>query len=115
LVEGVFYSRIKCLMNDFQAEVDARTSDAIALAVRFHCPIYVSETIMNQAGITESDEVEQEPERPVSEEELFIEIGKAHDFSNLAKTELEKLLEEAIRLEDYAKAAQIRDEINSRL
>ncbi|MBI1305982.1 MAG: hypothetical protein GC181_05150 [Bacteroidetes bacterium] len=118
LVEGVFYSRIKCLKDGVVHEIDARTSDAIALAVRFNCPIFTNDSIMNAAGINLEEEEEasefDEPERPDSDDDLLSNIGESTDYSRLSLEELESLLSEAIQSEDYNKAAILRDEINRR-
>lgn len=114
LVEGVFYARIKCIKDGETREIDARTSDAIALAVRFGCPIYTNEEILNVAGVT-MDEVEKaEPERPQSDDDLLSDIGESTDYSALELVELEALLADAIQMEDYARAAILRDEIKRR-
>jgi uncharacterized protein len=114
LVEGVFYARIKCVQDGETREIDARTSDAVALAVRFNCPIYTNEQILDAAGIT-MDEVEKsEPERPLADEDLLSDIGESTDYSALELVELEALLADAIQMEDYQRAATLRDEIQKR-
>jgi len=112
LVEGIFYSRIICESDSEKVEIDARTSDAVALAIRFKCPIYTSREIMNSAGIELEEETEEAPER--SDEDLMMKIGSSEDFSNLDLDELQELLDEAIQVEDYDRAARLRDEINKR-
>lgn len=116
LQEGVFYSKILCRQDGKTYEIDARTSDAIALAVRFKCPIYTSATIMNSAGITieESDEAEKgmKAERPERAENPTPRSGD--DYPSMSLKDLEDLLDKALKVEDYAKAAAIRDEINRR-
>ncbi len=112
LVEGIFYSRIICESDAEKVEIDARTSDAVALAIRFKCPIYTSREIMNSAGIELDEETEEAPER--SDEDLMMKIGSSEDFSNLDLDELQELLNEAIQVEDYDRAARLRDEINKR-
>lgn len=116
LHEGVFYSKLKCDDGDKEIIVDARTSDAIALALRFKCPIYTTEEIIDQAGIIleESqdfdDDFEQgdfhgtEPKAPEAGDEL----------KELSLKELKGMLEEAIKNENYERASIIRDEINQR-
>jgi len=114
LQEGVFYSKIVCKQGDNTYEIDARTSDAIALAVRFQCPIYTYPKIMESAGILIEDEEDEQggPSRPVDEPPRS---GKSSDdYTSLSEEELETLLEQALKVEDYNKAAIIRDEINKR-
>ena len=114
LVEGVFYAKIKCLKDDIIHEIDARTSDAIALAVRFNCPIYTNKTIIDTAGITIEDEEQAAPEQADSDEDILSNIGESTDYSTMEIVELEALLAEAIQQEDYHRAALLRDEINRR-
>ncbi len=118
LIEGVFYAKIKCVRENQEVEIDARTSDAIALAIRFDCPIYTSEDIMSAASIlTDNDSVikQEEPGRPDTDIDDFMDnIGEPTDYSGLETEDLEILLNEALQLEDYDKAATIRDEINRR-
>lgn len=125
LEEGVFYANISCKDNDGHThDVDARTSDAIAIGLRFNCPIYTYESIMNEAGIylSESEATSSlqsetpgagiEPEG--EEEEGEEESTKNVSLSDLELDELKKRLDKAIESEDYIQAAQIRDEINKR-
>ena len=116
LVEGVFYSKIKCIREDEEVEIDARTSDAIALAVRFDCPIYTNTDIITAAGITQENEEAstEKPGRPDEIDDFMQEISEHTDYSGLELDDLEILLSEALQEEDYAKAASIRDEINRR-
>ena len=117
LLEGVFYSKIICRQNGQTYEIDARTSDAIALAVRFKCPIYTYTNIMDTAGIVIQDEEGEEagPGRS-SVDEPVRKPGRhtEDDLSSMAVPELEELLEKALKIEDYNRAALIRDEINKR-
>lgn len=115
LVEGVFYSKIKCVREDEEVEIDARTSDAIALAVRFDCPIYTNSEIMTAAGIVPDQEINPDtPGRPDEIDDFMQDIGESTDYSGLDMDDLEILLTEALQEEDYAKAAAIRDEMNRR-
>lgn len=116
LEEGVFYSNLLCFDGDKEITIDARTSDAIALALRFKCPIFTSDDIINKAGIVlDPDEDTSANISPSSltpshnphEEETSI-------YKNLSIAELETLLEEAIRDEDYEKAAKVKAEMNRR-
>lgn len=112
LVEGIFYSRIVCQANGETVEIDARTSDAVALAIRFSCPIYTKKEILQNAGIELEDEAAENPEHV--DEDFMARISQGEDYSELNMDELKELLDEAIQVEDYDKAAQIRDEINRR-
>ncbi|MDA9563104.1 bifunctional nuclease family protein [Flavobacteriales bacterium] len=114
LVEGIFYAKLVCNNQDKEVEIDTRTSDAIALAVRFKCPIYTYEFILSSSGIVLEEDVVPEE----FEEDLEIEIAdisKSTDpFDGKSTKELSKELEEAIAMEDYEKASKIRDEIDRR-
>jgi bifunctional DNase/RNase len=128
LLDGIFYSSLVCERDGVEEVIDARTSDAIALAIRFYAPIYTYKDIMERAGIILNAEVEEEePEEEednsnpysgndiASQVEQFLEDeAKANDFSNYSKGELEKMLNEALINEDYEKAALLRDELNKR-
>lgn len=109
LVEGIFYSRLICQKGEEIVEIDARTSDAVALALRFRCPIFTKKEIMLSAGIELEEEAEENPER--SDADLVMNIGGGENFSDLNLEELNELLDEAIQVEDYDKAAMLRDEI----
>ena len=116
LVEGIFFSKLICEKDGVEQEIDARTSDAIALAVRFDCPVFTYEFILSSAGIILEEE--EENDDPLAEGELVEESDFEHlrptDLSKSTLDELEKLLEQAIAEEDYEKASRIRDEINNR-
>lgn len=111
LIAGVFYSKIICLKDGKQFEIDARSSDAIALAIRFNSPIFVDSKIMDEAGILIDEKDDEEPERPEKEQP---KVEKKDSLSHHDLHELEKMLEDAIQVEDYDKAALIRDEIARR-
>jgi bifunctional DNase/RNase len=111
LVEGIFYSKLICEQNGNKIDIDARTSDAIALGVRFKCPVYTFETILSSAGILLDDDQELEvTTSPLAE----VKEEKTVGFGDLSDEELEKQLEEAIAQEDYELASRVRDEINKR-
>ncbi len=116
LVEGIFFSKIMCEQNGVEHEIDARTSDAVALAVRFGCDIYTYEFILGSAGILLDEDMKVKEEGEEGEEaEVNIEdLTKKEDVTQLSVSELEKKLEEAIANEDYEFASKIRDEIDKR-
>ena len=110
--DGVYYAMLVCKQGDDLTMVDARPSDAIAIAVRVGCEIYAYETVMEEAGILMDDMDKQEDENP--NEETFNKGMTKTSLDMLDLDTLEDLLQEAIDNEDYLKAAQIRDEINRR-
>ena len=110
--DGVYYAMLVCKQGDDLTMVDARPSDAIAIAVRAGCEIYAYETVMEEAGILMDDMDKQEDENP--NEETFNKGMTKTSLDMLDLDTLEDLLQEAIDNEDYLKAAQIRDEINRR-
>lgn len=117
LVEGIYYSTILFQKEGLPVSIDSRTSDAIAMAMKFKCPIFVTQNILDEAGF-EDDDKESEfdtPGRPeIDQLEPQAKTLKKNPFEELPLEELEQLLEEAISVEDYSKAARIRDEIAKR-
>jgi bifunctional DNase/RNase len=113
LVEGVFYAKIICSKDGKFSEIDARTSDAIAIGVRFKCPIYTFENILSTAGIL-LDENSELVADTQSTEVAAIEKESETGIAALDLEELEKHLTEAIENEDYELASRLRDEINKR-
>jgi bifunctional DNase/RNase len=116
LKEGIFYAKIICEQDGVTAEIDARTSDAIAIGVRFNCPIYTFEFILSTAGSMMNEEGEVEPPAHVEEE---IEDEENHPTDEqvlelMDPNELETQLQDALDNEDYELASKIRDEINRR-
>ena len=113
LLEGIFFAKLICQKpGEDQIEIDTRTSDAIALAVRFKCPIYTYEFILSSAGIIlDDDEIESLGEDLPVEEEAS-ESSSA--YGNMTKEELESELSQAIANEDYEKASELHDEIERR-
>jgi bifunctional DNase/RNase len=113
LMDGVFYSKLICIYNGEEHEIDSRTSDAIALAIRFGCPIYIYGSILETSGIVlieeQEETVEDIPSAPGQKQEK-----EKTDYSIYTYRELEKMLNEALASEDYEKAAHIRDELNKR-
>lgn len=116
--EGVFYAKLICYSGEDEHEIDARTSDAVALAVRFDCPIYTYEKVLAATGVVIDEENDKEAKDETSGEiEELMDTGALspeNEFSNLSVDELEKLLKEAIDDENFERASQIRDEIKNR-
>ncbi len=115
LEEGVFFSKLQCNDGKKDIYIDARTSDAIALALRFNCPIYTSNDILEKAGIVldmdEGDEPQaEEKELPKSKPTA----KESNIYNGMSLSELNAALSEAILNEDYEKASRIRDEIKKR-
>ncbi len=109
LQEGIFYSKLVCFTANDTIEIDSRTSDALALAVRFGCPIYVYENILDQAGVA-SEHIQTEPSNPIENNSP----KQGNDLTSLTLSELNDLLNEVLEQEDYIKAIDIRDEIAKR-
>jgi bifunctional DNase/RNase len=106
--EGVFYAKLIISDGKVEKEIDARTSDAVALSLRFHCPIYTHESVLASAGIliTESDsEIKSKIELPDDD---------PNELKDYTIEELEELLKITIENEDYERASQVRDEIKKR-
>jgi uncharacterized protein len=120
LEEGVFYSQLLCDNGSEKITLDARTSDAIALALRFKCPIYTTEEIISKAGIVLDFDSETPKKRPsIKEDSIEEDVFEAEtitrsEFKKLNMDELEKLLKEAVDNEDYERASLLRDEIQRR-
>ncbi len=115
LVDGIFYSKLVCSDGKNTIEIDARTSDAIAMAVRFECPIYTYEFILSTAGIVieGNDFVYLENLKEPSEEK-GVAAATGSGYTGLSLDELKKKLQEALNDEAYEKAAKIRDELTKR-
>jgi bifunctional DNase/RNase len=110
--EGVFYALLVCEKDGEVTEIDSRTSDAIALALRFSCPVYTYESIMEAASITVEDDEDLVPEEDeVTEDDESVDESGLDAYSD---TELLEMLQAAVNNEDYEKASLIRDEINRR-
>jgi uncharacterized protein len=119
LIEGIFFSKLICRNKEGNSiEIDSRTSDAVAIAVRFTCPIFTYEFILSSAGIILDDDSEENEEAENTENLDFtsapIEISDSVSEPIKSIEELEKELEEAIESEDYERASKLRDQINSR-
>ncbi len=109
--EGIFYAKLICEKDGVVTEIDSRTSDAIAISVRFNCPIFTYSSILEEAGtiIEEGFDIEE-----VSEQEDFTEDENEGPLVALSLSELEDKLNEAIENEDYETASTIRDELKKR-
>ncbi len=107
LIDGIFYAQLACVQDGNTYIIDSRTSDAIAMAVRFDCPIYTYPFILDAAGV----EVEKEDKDTKDTSEKEKDSG---DLSRFSDKELESMLQKVLESEDYEKAAKIRDELNSR-
>ena len=125
LVDGVFYSSIICERDNDEEIIDARTSDAIALALRFNAPIFTYKTILDKAGIFlkfSAKEKEEDEDDSIMVDEILqegeaveLESGSdTHGYREMSLQELHKELDQAVASEDYEKAAKLRDEISKR-
>lgn len=112
LQEGIFYSKLICSGQEDNIEIDSRTSDALALAVRFGCPIYTYENILNEAGLS-LEETSGKKEKKTAAAERTRTEGE-EDLKSMTLEELNRLLQGVLEQEDYIRAISIRDEINSR-
>jgi len=117
LQEGIFYSKLVCSSEHDTIEIDSRTSDALALAVRFGCPIYTYENILESAGILMEDTGSSTGKKKKAKQEVVVEEQRNtgnEDLKTMTLEELEILLGEVLESEDYIRAIAIRDEINNR-
>lgn len=113
LLDGIFYARLICLKDGEIFEIDSRTSDALAMAVRFSCPIYTYEFILDAAGIVLEESEEGEEQEMLEQEPATTRI-KGNSLASFSIDALNKMLEEVLAEEDYERAAEIRDELNRR-
>lgn len=111
LEEGVFFSKLVCSNDEKEYSIDSRTSDAVAIALRFGCPIYITEDILDKAGITINPSDVETSENSSNDNILEPEKTK---FSTYSDEELYKMIDEAVKTEDYERAAAVRDEIERR-
>jgi len=109
-IEGVFHAELVCHDGQSEHRIDTRTSDAVALALRFKCPVYTNEKIMSAAGIVVDDKKEGDN---IVEEKIVPSANK-NKFENYTSTELKEMLQKAIDREEYEEASRIRDELNLR-
>lgn len=115
LVDGIFYAKLICSDGKKVIEIDARTSDAIAMAVRFDCPIYTYEFILSSAGIViEGNDFVYLENINDTNEENPITTPTGSNYASLSTDELKTKLQEALAEEAYEKAAKLRDELNKR-
>ncbi|MEN9963479.1 MAG: hypothetical protein RL582_574 [Bacteroidota bacterium] len=113
LQEGIFYSKLVCSSDRDTIEIDSRTSDALAIAVRFGCPIYTYEEILNQAG-TMMDDDNKKITTPQGAPTVTSEATGGNNLKMMSTKELQTYLDTVLEQEDYIKAIAIRDELNSR-
>lgn len=112
LVEGIFFSKLICEKDGMETEIDARTSDAIAIGVRFNCPVYTFENILASAGIMLDEDNLETDDFGMSDTDPVDEEGPS--WRTMTLQELDSELNDAIMNEDYELASKIRDEINRR-
>jgi bifunctional DNase/RNase len=112
LQEGIFYSKLVCSSANDTVEIDSRTSDSMSLAVRFGCPIFTYENILEQAGVMMEDDQKKESQALTST--VTSDTSGNNDLKSLSLAELNNLLTEVLEHEDYIRAIAIRDEIKSR-
>ena len=111
IVDGVFFSSLICVRDKIEEIIDSRTSDAIALAIRFNSPIFTYENVLDKAGIIlKAGEIKRDKEKKSDEDDL----SKKIDYGKLSIIQLEKAISIAVKNEDYELAAYLRDEINKR-
>lgn len=106
--DGIFFAQLVCTDGMETREIDSRTSDAVALAIRFRCPVYTYESVLQEAGI------EYEGDEPANEDTEDIIGSPDNEFGSMADDELQEELMKAVENEDYERASLIRDEINKR-
>ncbi|MBP9187437.1 MAG: bifunctional nuclease family protein [Bacteroidia bacterium] len=112
LVDGVFHAKLICDVGGDIREIDARTSDSIALAVRFKCPIYTHEHIMAEAAMIFTEDMTEDD--MMEDESPIAQTAGGSEITKMSNEELSIKLEEALQVEDYQRAAILRDELNKR-
>jgi len=110
LEEGVFYSKLICSDGEKEIQIDSRTSDAVALSLRFNCPIYTTDDIIERAGIV----INQQEEAQDENQEAVPDITDPGEFSTLDDEELARQMSDAVAREDYERAAALKSEIDRR-
>ena len=111
IVDGVFFSSLICERDKIEEIIDSRTSDAIALAIRFNSPIFTYENVLDKAGIILKP---SEKKKNIDSSSTVENLTKKIDYSKLSIIQLEKAISSAVKNEDYELAAHLRDEINKR-
>jgi len=118
LKDGVFFSNIVCENNDDIIKIDSRTSDAIALSIRFNIPIFVKKDILDEAGFDDdkkySEEINFTDKNFFKDENPDKSYKKSKDIKKISTNNIKKMLENSLQNEDYEMAAKLRDELNSR-
>lgn len=112
--EGIFFSKLICEKDGKITEIDSRTSDAVALALRFGCPIYALESIVEEAGITMDENMEEESLHGIQEDDDPLSEEDISAYEDYLLDELEEMLKKAIHDENYEEASRLRDEIKKR-
>ena len=118
LKDGVFFSNIVCENNDDVIKIDSRTSDAIALSIRFNAPIFVKKDILDEAGFDDDEKYSEEIN--FTDNDFFKDENsnksyiKSKDIKKISTNNIKKMLENSLQNEDYEMAAKLRDELNSR-
>jgi bifunctional DNase/RNase len=112
LVDGVFHAKLICEVDGDIREIDARTSDSIALAVRFKCPIYTHEHIMAEAAMIFTEDMTEDD--MMEPDDVKTQTSGSSEIAKMSKEDLEQKLMEALQVEDYQRAAMLRDELNKR-
>lgn len=108
--DGIFFSKLLCISHDGeQSEIDSRTSDAVALSLRFNCPIYVKENVLDEAGIILEDGKEDKVGSDDAET-----VSTSTSYQDYLEDELKDMLDKAVTEENFEEASRIRDEINRR-
>ena len=121
LIDGVFFSNIVCEKKNKIIKIDSRTSDAIALSLRFSAPIFVNKKVLDEAGFEDDERYSEEIKLT---DDSFFEtyktdsaednISKSKDLKKISTNKIKKMLEKSIQNEDYIMAAKLRDELNIR-
>ena len=121
LLDGIFYARLICEINGKTVEIDSRTSDALAMAVRFECPIYTYEFILDAAGVILEENEENESTEAMaasnplpSKSKKKKKVKKEGTLAQYSDDDLNQMLDDVLADEDYERAAEIRDEIKRR-
>jgi len=114
LLDGIFHSKLICHLDGNIMEVDSRTSDALALAARFKCPIFTYEHILDSAGIILEGEAASDIPSDIEPVEKRVSVSPTNDYRKYSPSKLNKLLQDALKNEDYEMAASLRDELERR-